>query len=230
MQRIGGIVGVAGLALMLFCVAWAIFLARSYAEGTVAIFAGAAIGVLLFIGRMIKFATEIGAWPFIRNAGGLVALFAFFIGVYTFRHDAGWVADRIMRELDPAGATAEADGTISLVLSDDGHYHTRAMVNGVTINFMIDTGASGIVLAPYDAQRIGFNVGALNFSEETETANGIGRAAIIRLDDLRIEHLAMQDLPARVNAAHMSDSLLGMEFLRRLNGWRVERGVLLLDP
>lgn len=230
MQRTIGIVGLVGFALMLFCIAWAIFFARSYAEGTIAIFAGAAIGVLLFVGRLIAFAREIGVWPFLRNAAGLVGLFLVLIGVYTFRYDAAWVAGRIMRELNPAGATTEADGTIALVLSDDGHYHARAMVNGVTINFMIDTGASGIVLAPYDAQRVGFNVAALNFSEETETANGIGRAAIIRLEELRIEHLAMRDLPARVNAAHMDDSLLGMEFLRRLNGWRVERGVLLLEP
>jgi aspartyl protease family protein len=230
MQRIANIASAVGFALMLMCLAWAIFFARTSVEEGMAIYAGGAIAIITVIGRVIAFAIEIGAGTFLRNASALVGLFVVLIGAYTFRHDAAWVADRMLRELDPSGASAQADGTIALVLSDDGHYHTRALVNGVTINFMIDTGASGIVLAPYDAQRVGFDVASLNFSEETETANGIGRAAIIRLDDLRIEHLAMRDLPARVNATHMSDSLLGMEFLRRLGGWRVERGVLLLEP
>jgi aspartyl protease family protein len=40
----------------------------------------------------------------------------------------------------------------------------------------------------------------------------------------------MNRLPATVNGADMSESLLGMEFLNRLHGWRVENGVLTLVP
>jgi aspartyl protease family protein len=219
-----------GTVLMLLCIGWAALFARSSTEQSIAIYSGAAIGIAIAIGRAIAFAMEIGLWPLLRNSGVIVGLFTVLIGIYAFRHDTAWVADRMLRELDPAGAVTEADGTIALSLSKDGHYYTRAEVNGVTIKFMIDTGATGIVLTPNDARRAGFDVASLSFTEETETANGIGRAAVIELDDLRIAHLGLRDLPARVNQAAMSESLLGMEFLRRLNGWRVERGVLLLEP
>lgn len=230
MLRFAGMAVMTGFGLMLILITWGIFFAHSSAERGIAIFAAAGIGVIMIICRVIAFAIDIGIWPFVRNVGTIVGLFVALIGVYTFRHDAAWVADRMLRELDPSGPTEEADGTIALALGKDGHYYTRAEVNGVTITFMIDTGATDIVLAPSDAQRVGFDVASLNFSQETETANGIGRAAVISLDDLRIAHLEMRDLPARVNRAHMSDSLLGMEFLRRLHGWRVERGMLLLEP
>ncbi len=54
--------------------------------------------------------------------------------------------------------------------------------------------------------------------------------AAIRLDSLAVGPIEMRDLPATVNGADMSESLLGMEFLNRLSGWRVENGVLTLVP
>ena len=61
-----------------------------------------------------------------------------------------------------------------------------------------------------------------------ETANGTVSGAAIRLDSLVIGSIDMNRLPATVNGADMSESLLGMEFLNRLHGWRVENGVLTL--
>ena len=55
-------------------------------------------------------------------------------------------------------------------------------------------------------------------------------AAAIRLDSLVVGSIEMNRLPATVNGADMSKSLLGMEFLNRLHGWRVENGVLTLIP
>jgi aspartyl protease family protein len=68
------------------------------------------------------------------------------------------------------------------------------------------------------------------FDQFAETANGTVSGAAIRLDSLAIGSIAMNRLPATVNGADMSESLLGMEFLNRLHGWRVENGVLTLVP
>jgi aspartyl protease family protein len=95
---------------------------------------------------------------------------------------------------------------------------------------MVDTGATDIVLAPDDARRIGFDPATLVFDQFAETANGTVGGAAIRLDSLVVGSIEMNRLPATVNAADMSESLLGMEFLNRLHGWRVENGVLTLVP
>lgn len=230
LRRLGVAIPLVSFAVMLALFGWAVFLADSSGGRGIAFIGAAAAGAVMLISTVISFAIDYGVRQFLRNGAIIFGLFVVLIGIYTFRLDAAWIADRMLRELDPAGATAEADGTIALSLSKDGHYYTRAEVNGVTIKFMIDTGASSIGLSPNDARRLGYDLASLSFTEKTETANGIGRAAIIALDDLRIAHLGMRNLPARVNQAAMSESLLGMEFLRRLNGWRVERGVLLLEP
>ncbi len=95
---------------------------------------------------------------------------------------------------------------------------------------MVDTGATDIVLTPSDARRIGIDPANLEFDQFAETANGTVRGAAIRLDSLVIGPIGMGGLPATVNGADMSESLLGMEFLNRLHGWRVENGVLTLLP
>jgi aspartyl protease family protein len=98
------------------------------------------------------------------------------------------------------------------------------------VSFLVDTGASDIVLTPEDAQRIGFAANQLRFSDRVETANGIAYVAPITLDTLVIGPIRLDRLPAKVNNAPMQYSLLGMRFLNQLHGWRVERQVLILQP
>ena len=103
-------------------------------------------------------------------------------------------------------------------------------MNGGRVTFMVDTGATDVVLAPADARRIGLDPAGLTFDQLASTANGTVTGAAIRLDSLAVGPIEMRDLPATVNGADMSESLLGMEFLNRLSGWRVENGVLTLVP
>ncbi|HSE74455.1 MAG TPA: TIGR02281 family clan AA aspartic protease, partial [Dongiaceae bacterium] len=93
-----------------------------------------------------------------------------------------------------------------------------------------DTGATDIVLAPRDARRIGIDPDSLEFNRFAETANGTVRGAAIRLDSLEVGPITLNQVPATVNGADMSESLLGMAFLSRLHGWRVEGGELTLVP
>ena len=49
---------------------------------------------------------------------------------------------------------------MTLSEGENGHYHVYGTVNGVKIRFLIDTGASDIVLDPDDARRIGIELEA----------------------------------------------------------------------
>jgi aspartyl protease family protein len=109
-----------------------------------------------------------------------------------------------------------------------GHFLVEAVVNGVPIDFMIDTGASHVVLTLDDAAKIGFTGNNLQFTQEFESANGTVRAAPVELRELRIGQLQLFDLEASVNGGPLPISLLGMSFLRRLRGYEVARDRLVL--
>jgi aspartyl protease family protein len=152
------------------------------------------------------------------------------VGVYAFKNDAAFIGQRIIGALSPTQGTTHDDGTISFPAGPDGHYHIQALVNGGRVTFMVDTGASDIVLTPADARRIGIDPATLEFDQFAETANGTVRGAAVRLDSLAVGPIEMRKIPAAVNGADMSESLLGMAFLNRLHGWRVENGELTLVP
>jgi clan AA aspartic protease (TIGR02281 family) len=109
-----------------------------------------------------------------------------------------------------------------------GHYVVEAVVNGAPITFLVDTGASSIVLTMDDAARLGFRPETLRFTQRFVTANGEVRGAPVTLRELRIGQFSLYDVPASVNEAPLSVSLLGMSFLRRLDGYAVEDGRLVL--
>jgi clan AA aspartic protease (TIGR02281 family) len=109
-----------------------------------------------------------------------------------------------------------------------GHFLLKAVVNGVPINFMVDTGASHVVLTIPDARRIGFTANDLEFTQEFESANGTVRAAPVKLRELRIGQFSLYGLEASVNGGPLPISLLGMSFLQRLHSYEVADGRLIL--
>jgi aspartyl protease family protein len=109
-----------------------------------------------------------------------------------------------------------------------GHYVIEVMVNGTPVTFLIDTGASDVVLNLDDARRVGFEPRTLRYTERFQTANGEVRGAPVTLREVRIGQLQLFDLGASVNEAPLSVSLLGMSFLERLAGYEVRDGRLVL--
>jgi clan AA aspartic protease (TIGR02281 family) len=110
-----------------------------------------------------------------------------------------------------------------------GHFVIEATVNGMPVTFLVDTGASEIVLSLADARRLGFDPRHLEFSQRFGTANGEVEGAPVRLRELRVGQFSLYDLDASVNAAPLPVSLLGMSFLERLHGYRVEDRRLVLE-
>lgn len=64
-----------------------------------------------------------------------------------------------------------------------------------------------------------------------ETANGIAEARRARIRALEIGPIRQSDAPILIGTPNMGDvNLLGMSFLSRLQSWRVEGSVLILEP
>ena len=106
-------------------------------------------------------------------------------------------------------------GRVEVPRSPDGHYHLTADVNGIAIRFIVDTGASDIVLSREDASRVGLTPEDLAFAGSARTANGLVPTARVWLEEVAIGGMADRDVPALVNGGEMSGSLLGMAYLER---------------
>jgi aspartyl protease family protein len=157
--------------------------------------------------------------------GGIVLLAM--VG-YSYRHEIAGVKDRVVATFAPATGFQESANAIGFPVSADGHFYIRAMVNGVPITFLADTGASHIVLSPGDADKLGLRPERLHFDRIYETANGTVRGSTISIDELAIGTFHMNDLMASVNEAPMRHSLLGMNFFSRLARYEVKADVLTL--
>jgi len=130
--------------------------------------------------------------------------------------------------LDPAAPVSSA-GEVRVTARGDGHYYVRAAVNGEPVLFMVDTGATDIVLTMATAKRLGYDRERLRFDSVAETANGMVRIAGVRLSSIEVGSISLRDVPASVNQGALTNNLLGMQFLNAINGWRVEGGMLILE-
>ena len=83
-------------------------------------------------------------------------------------------------------------------------------------------------LFDYASAAAGIGRGSLDFSARVSTANGIARAAPVRLREVRIGQLSVNDVSAFV-AENLHVSLLGMSFLKRVEGFEIRDGVLTLN-
>lgn len=129
-------------------------------------------------------------------------------------------------------ALAPARGAVpnSLVFHADpqGHVLVDAFVNDAPVRFLVDTGATMVVLTLKDAAVAGLSRDDLVFSMRTSTANGVARAAPVRLRELRIDQLQVADVDATV-VENLNISLLGQSFLTRIDGYEMRDGVLTLS-
>jgi aspartyl protease family protein len=162
----------------------------------------------------------------ISHLGAWCVIFAALILIYSFRGEFATMRARLMAELVPAQGEQTGAHSVAFPLEADGHYHVEADVDGHTIGFLVDSGASDIVLSPADARMLGLDPATLDYSMRASTANGEVRGAPVQINRLKIGPIEMMELPATVNQADMSVSLLGMEFLSRLRSWSVQDGRL----
>jgi len=112
-------------------------------------------------------------------------------------------------------ATFTTDGgVVEIRRSDDGHYHWPGTLNGASVDFLVDTGASGVAIPASLADRLGL---AAEETVRSSTAGGWVTGRVVRADRLR-----MVALP------HLASPLLGMDVLGRLH-WQQRDGALRID-
>jgi aspartyl protease family protein len=105
------------------------------------------------------------------------------------------------------------NGSVEVERSLDGHYYLRLMIGNVPVDFMVDTGATNIILSMSDAARLGIDPASLSFADEAQTANGTVLTAPVQLNNVLLGPWYDSSLPAWVSGGATESSLLGMDYL-----------------
>jgi aspartyl protease family protein len=101
--------------------------------------------------------------------------------------------------------------------------------NGTPVEFVVDTGATDIVLSRQDAAKIGIDLDGLVYTGMANTANGTVRSAPVRLDTLNLDGIVDRGVRAWVNEGEMFGSLLGMAYLERYERIEIAGDRLVLE-
>ncbi len=109
-----------------------------------------------------------------------------------------------------------------------GQFMITAEANGASVRFLVDTGATLVVLTTKDARAAGIDLRDLVFNQVVHTGNGMAPAASVLLREIRVEKLSIRDIRAAV-IEKADQSVLGMSFLSRLKSFQLRQGVLTLD-
>ena len=113
------------------------------------------------------------------------------------------------------GGGAGGRQSVTLAADAGGHFFADGAINGGTMRFVVDTGASAIALPAADAERlrIDYRKGQRGVAK---TANGEAATYIVRLDTVRIGDIELQNVEAMVLEKGLTVGLLGMSFLNRV--------------
>ncbi|MDJ0277161.1 TIGR02281 family clan AA aspartic protease [Sphingomonas sp. 2R-10] len=136
---------------------------------------------------------------------------------------AGSVGDKIGR----SEQRVEGD-TVRIRQSLDGHFWAQVRLNGVERRMLIDSGATSTAISEATAKAIGVTPRRVP-PVILSTGNGRVEAARGRIETVRIGDLETRDLPVVIAPTFGDLDVIGMNFLSRLQGWRVERGTLVLQ-
>ncbi len=169
----------------------------------------------------------------LKHAGIWVLIFAVMVTIYAYRSPRLRFAGPVLSELNPDRAVivTDPDGnrTLTVARSSGGHFYIKGNVEGTTIRFLIDTGATGTVLSERDAVRIGISIDTLTFNRPVQTANGLAFEARTRIGRLEIGPFALRNVGVGVlRDNQLNTSLLGMNVLSRFASLKVENDRLIL--
>jgi aspartyl protease family protein len=148
-----------------------------------------------------------------------------FLG-FALKDDFKALGNRILAEVRGDGKVVQSGREIRIHKSDDGHFHVQAQVNGRTVEFMIDSGASVTSMSAATAAAAGVPESG-GFPALLNTANGSVSASRGTIATLKVGPIERRDHSVFILKNSDLD-VLGMNFLSSLSSWGVEGEWLIL--
>lgn len=159
---------------------------------------------------------------------GWVLIFGAAFVVFTMKDEFLALGDRVMLEAR-GGAVPEAGppGEVRIRQASDGHFWVDAEINGETVRFLIDSGATTTSLSRATAQRAGIEPSG-GSRAIVQTANGMVTVERGRADTIRVGSIERRNVAVHVSDAFGDLNVIGMNFLSTLSGWSVEGRTLVM--
>lgn len=127
---------------------------------------------------------------------------------------------------EPGAPEAGDRRRIVLHAGSNGHFRTQGQINGRTVNFIVDTGASVVSMSVTDAEAIGLRYQS-GQTVQVSTANGVTVGWRLKLATVRLGSLDVYDVDALVTPAPMPYILLGNSYLTRFQMTRTNDQLVL---
>lgn len=163
----------------------------------------------------------------LRSIVGWIVIAGVLYVAFAHRVRIGEWASDLGRRLGVEEQMVDGD-TVRIRQSPDGHFWANVRLNGVERRMLIDSGATTTAISEATAHEAGIQVRRVP-PVLLNTANGVVEASRGRVETLRLGSLETRDLPVVVSPSFGQFDVIGMNFLSRLDGWRVERSTLVLQ-
>ena len=169
-----------------------------------------------YVGRVIRFAFSLGLLAFL---------------IFVLLEQAPY-QPQLAHFTDKLGLDDQkvAGGELHVPMSSDGHFWVVASLNGVKRRMLIDSGATVTAISEATVRAARVNASAGLAPVILQTANGAAPAQTGRLDELRVGNIVARNLRIVTSPGLGGLDVLGMNFLSKLQSWRVEDGTLILVP
>jgi len=169
-----------------------------------------------YIGRFIRFAFSLG----------LLAFFIFIV-LQQAPYQPG-----LARFTDTLGLDDQqvAGKELHVRMSPDGHFWVAASINGVKRRMLIDSGATVTAISESTARAAKVDAGTGLAPVVLQTANGATPAKVGQVDEIRVGNIVARNLRIVTSPGLGKLDVLGMNFLSKLQSWRVEDRTLILVP
>jgi aspartyl protease family protein len=164
-----------------------------------------------------------------RNSLGKTAQQAAIWGLIFLGVIAGYgLWSDIRATVSPRQMVYGEEGRIEVPRARDGSFYLTLEIDGTPVPFIVDTGATEIVLTRRDAERIGLDIDNLGYFATASTANGEVPIAPVKLDEVRLGEFSDRNVRATVNGGELFHSLLGMSYLSRFERLEIAGDRLIL--
>lgn len=117
-----------------------------------------------------------------------------------------------------AGFQPTTRASVTLWAGSGGHFFADGVINGQSIRFMVDTGATMVALSGDAATRLGIDFRKKGRLGYASTAGGTVRSYALTLEKVEVGAITLYNVEAGVvEGSYPREALLGMSFLGRLN-------------
>ena len=183
------------------------------------------IGVLVLVGSALA-TRRIPMAQGLKMFVGWVLIFGAAFIIFTVKDEFMALGNRLLIETQ-GGVEETAPGEIRIRQASDGHFWVDAQVNGETVRFLVDSGATTTSLSRATAERVGIRPSG-GFQAMVQTANGVVMVDRGRADTIRVGPITREDVAVHVSDAFGDMNVIGMNFLSTLSAWGVEGRSLVL--